>query len=192
MDEAARLIADQPARSSSSGSAAAGPSTTCGRSCPTREIFAFDRAISAHPEVHPRRRSPDPRRDPRDAEILRAAHSRQARLHPRRSRLRRSDAGPDHALLAFAARRRMVGARHDHPRGPAARRNVPRAAAAAGLPEVRPRPAPRGMRSRSAAFRTDAHRLLRAAEAARSSGRLGRPRHGARADRARSNAADTM
>ena len=163
---------------SSLGSAAAAPSIIFASSCRPRDLRLRPRDRGAS-EMHPRRRPSDPWRDPRDAEVLRAAHSGKAGLHPCRSRLRRPDAGSDHALLAVAARRRMGGAGHDHPCRPAARGQLPRAAAPAGLPEVGARAAPRRVGSRAVIRQADAHRVLRAPEAAGPSCRLRRPRHGA-------------
>ena len=137
LDEAARLIADQPGCVFELGLGSGRTFDHLRQLLPDREIFAFDRAISAHPKCIP---DGDHMILGEIRETLKFCGPRipgKARLHPRRPRLRRSDAGPDHALLAVAARRRMVGARHDRPRRPAARRELPRAAAAAGLPEVR-------------------------------------------------------
>ena len=143
MEEAARLIADQPgprlrARPRQRKDLRPSPPDPAG----PRDLRLRPRHRRA-PEVHPRRRPPDPRRNPRDARILRPAHSRQAGLHPCRPRLRRPDAGSDHARLALAACHEMVGARHDRARRPSARGRVPRSSAAARLPEIRPRPPPR-------------------------------------------------
>ena len=183
MEEAARLIADQPGPVFELGLGSGRTFDHLRQLLPSREIFAFDRAISAHPKCIP------------DGDHLILGEIRETlqfcapRIPGKPAFIhvdlgsRRSDAGSDHARLAVAAHHRMVGARDDHSGRPAARRRIPRSAAAARLPEIRPRAASRRVSGGERHATADAHSLLRAVEAARPSRRLGRPRDGAGADR---------
>ena len=143
MEEAARLIKDQPGPVFELGLGSGRTFDHLRQLLPDREIFAFDRAIAAHPksipdgdhlilgEIRETLRFCGPRIPGKPAFI----HVDLGSGDPTQDLITR--------VLAVAACRRVVGPRHDHPCRPAARGRLPRAAAPARLPEVGPRVAPR-------------------------------------------------